>query len=64
MENLKVKCDLCDWFRYTDKIKDWHNIYCPACLKSIIITDTDLKIYRQIQTQYTYFLARQFLKTL
>ena len=62
VSDIKVKCDSypCDWSREVVDIRDWHNIYCPKCLGSIIITDTDLRIYRRavIWSMVSVFLNR------
>jgi hypothetical protein len=51
MDNLRIKCDRCDWFilpakHYANEIKKWHNVTYPKCHGSIIITDQDMRIFR------------------
>jgi uncharacterized paraquat-inducible protein A len=47
IRNTIVKCDKCDWalkIENPEDVKKWHNVKCPKCHDSIIISDNDMAI--------------------
>ena len=72
MKNLRIKCDMCDWSYSPEKstiseVKRWHNILCPKCLKSILITDKDIAFVKlanhlSIISRILHFVTFGFIK--
>lgn len=46
-----IKCDRCSWTKelpFKD-IADWHNVKCPSCEDSVIISDEDMAVISGIK---------------
>jgi len=44
----KIKCDKCNWGKYSRNVEGWHNKKCPDCKDSVIINDDDMTMIKTI----------------
>jgi len=44
----EVVCDNCGWSLKEQDIMSWHNVECPACKISVIISDADTDLWNTI----------------